>query len=413
MAVSQNSANLKFSGRSGEMDAPGIYLDNAATSYPKPEAVYIAQDEYFRNSANPGRGAYPLAANAARAIFEARRSIAEFLGAEHSERLIFTPGCTYSINMVLKGAKLKKGDVVVTSSMEHNAVMRPLQQLERSVGIKLLVLPYADRDVINVRFFRDSIKSLKPKLVVLSHASNVTGELIDLDAVADACLTVKAPLLVDAAQTAGRYRNCLQHEGITYWAASGHKGLFGPPGVGLLYVRTDDKLEPLIAGGTGSNSEKLEMPVVFPDRLEPGTINGPAIVALAEGVQFVRKVGADAIAEHEALLTAEFRQRLSRNRQMTIYGKTYFGSDGSLRLCESAAIVSFSLKGMSPDRVADLLDQKFHISVRAGLHCAAQAHTTLGTISTGLTRVSFGYFNTFDDLEAVGDSLDAMSKIAL
>lgn len=395
------------------MDGNITYFDNAATSYPKPEAVYVAADDYFRACGNPGRGAHTLAMESARAIFEGRELIANFLGASSSERLLFTPSCTYSINAVLKGLRLKKGDVVVTSALEHNSVMRPLRQLEKTIGIKVLVLPYADRGVVNVRLFKDSIRAMKPKLVIVAHASNVTGELVDVDGIAEQCQAANVPLLVDAAQTAGRFKGCLNHPGITYWCASGHKGMMGAPGVGLLFIRPDERLEPLVAGGTGSMSEKLEMPSTYPDRMEPGTIAGPAIAALAAGVDFIRKTGVQMIAEHEAVLTAEFRQWCSRNKQIKVYGRSFFGSDGTLRLCDSAPLVSFSVEGLSPDRVADILDRQFGIAVRSGLHCASQAHSALNTTAQGLTRVSFGYFNTFDELEALCDSLSAMVKIAL
>ncbi len=381
-----------------------IYLDNAATSFPKPESVYVAHDAYFRSAGNPGRGAHTLALESARTIFDARTIIAEFLGADRSERLIFTPSCTYSINMVLRGCGLKRGDCVFTSALEHNSVMRTLKVLERELDLKIVVLPYADRGIIDLQQLSALVDSDKPQLCVFAESSNVTGERIPIQQIAEICASKNVPLLIDAAQTAGAEADCLRHKGITYWAAPGHKGLMGAPGAGLLYVRTDSLLDPMVCGGTGSSSEALEMPKVYPDRLEPGTIAGPAVAALGAGVEFVHKTGATLIAEHEHSLATQFRKWCHANDWIKVAGKSY--SEGKeLSSFEAAPVVSFSLAGYSPDRVADILNLEYAIAVRPGLHCAAQAHQSLGTTSTGLVRVSFGFFNTTDELATLCDAL--------
>ncbi len=381
-----------------------IYLDNAATSFPKPESVYVAHDAYFRSAGNPGRGAHKLALESARTIFDARTIVAEFLGADRSERLIFTPSCTYSINMVLKGCGLMRGDCVFTSALEHNSVLRTLKAMERELDLEIVVLPYADKGIIDPQELSARLDAHKPQLCVFTEASNVTGERLPIQQIAEICAARNVPLLIDAAQTAGSEANCLRHPGITYWASPGHKGLMGAPGAGLLYVRADNLLDPLVCGGTGSASESFAMPNVYPDRLEPGTIAGPAIAALGAGVEFVHKTGATLIAEHEHALATQFRQWCYANDWIRVAGKCFSGGT-YVPLFAAAPVVSFSLDKHSPDRVADILNLEYGIAVRPGLHCAAQAHQALGTTGTGLVRVSFGFFNTNDELAILCDAL--------
>jgi cysteine desulfurase family protein len=378
-----------------------IYFDNAATSYPKPEPVYRAADQVLRHSGSPGRGGHRLSLEAARSVFSARTALAEFLNVP-SERLVFTPGCTHSINYVLKSFPLKPGDVVVVSALEHNAVMRPLHQLERERGIKIAVLPYLSGSIVAKAALQETLTSAKPKLCVIAAGSNVTGETVNLEMIADLCRDHKVPLLVDAAQTAGRRIEPLSHDGISFWAASAHKGFFGSAGVGLLYVHPDFDLEPIIAGGTGSASESLEMPTQYPDRLEAGTQNAAGIAALAAGLQFIRDAGVERVNAHEQNLLKRFVDWCSMNRQIKPLAAQSFNA----RL----PIVSFTVDGMPCDRVADLLDTEYGIAVRSGLHCAAQAHATLGTSKGGTVRASFGYFNTEDEVKALCSALASLTK---
>lgn len=378
-----------------------IYLDNAATTYPKPEPVYKAQDEYLRQAANPGRGAHALALASSRTIFETRLAVAGFLGVKHAERLVFTSGCTQALNTAVKGFALKEGDVVVTAPLEHNAVMRPLRQLEDFPGIKVHTLAYQPVGVISVDELSAVLAELGPKLCVMAEASNVTGELIDLAAVAEVCRGAGVPLLVDAAQSAGWTSHQLDGLGVSLWCASGHKGLFGPPGVGLLYVSPEVEVEPLIAGGTGSRSEQLEMPEHYPDRLEAGTLPGPAIAGLGAGVAWLEQTGLERVRSHERNLVERFVSWAQSSGSVEVYGP---GPGGN-----RTGIVAFKVKGVSPDRVADRLDRDWGIAVRAGLHCAAQAHKALGTLATGLVRASFGYFNTVDEVDELCCALETIS----
>lgn len=376
-----------------------VYFDNAATSYPKPESVYQAQDNFLRHCANPGRGSHQLSLNAARTIFEARISIAEFLGIKQSERLIFTPGCTHSINMALKGLRFAEGDKVLTSALEHNSVMRPLHQLERTCSIKVHTLSYARSKVIDLEELETALKSLKPKLIIMAEGSNVTGELIDLEAVSDLCRKYRTALMIDAAQSAGFTNQDIERLGISLWCSAGHKGLMGPPGVGLLYVAPHVDLDAIISGGTGSASENFEVPASYPDHLEAGTPPGPAIAGLAAGVDWLRSVKPANVRSHELSLSKRFLDRLGSNHRFDIYGQSNAPHTG---------IVSFAVKDLSPDRVADLLETNWGIAVRPGLHCAALAHQSLGTLASGLVRVSFGYFNTAEQVDLLYNQLEKL-----
>jgi cysteine desulfurase family protein len=377
-----------------------IYFDNAATTCPKPETVYSAQDRYARKAANPGRGAHRLALESARVLFETRNAAAGLLGIKQPERLIFTPGCTYSINMALKGLPWQAGDVVLTSALEHNAVMRSLRQLMVQEGVQVVTIPYAKKGVLDMHKFISAMLELHPRLCVFSEASNVTGEAIDLQAVAAICGAHKVALMIDAAQTAGRSLRPLD-PAVSIWCASGHKGLYGMPGVGLLYVAPGIDLEPLVTGGTGSQSESLEMPDSYPDHLEPGTLPGPAIAALGAGIQWLSETGVAKVVQGEDLLTKRFLAWAQHSQRVTIYGNRYEGS--------GIPVVSFAVPGVACDVVAAQLDNHYGIAVRTGLHCAAAAHQTLGTSQTGLVRASFSYFNSADEVDALCNALESIA----
>ena len=421
------------------MDASIIYFDNAATTFPKPEEVYKALDAQFRQAGNSGRGGHALAMGSARTIFAGREALADFFGVKRSERLIFTPGCTQSINMVLRSGAigravgvlsgkgesigsakslgsrrwLQKDRVVLISSLEHNAVMRPLHQLQKVYGFRIEALPYKPGAFCDLRDLSTALETYKPTLVILTEGSNVTGEMIDWFVAADLCKQHAVPLLIDAAQTAGRFPGCLAHEGISFWCASAHKGLMGPQGLGLLYVHPDFDLEPLVSGGTGSASEQFDMPDVYPDRLESGTMPAPLIAGLSAGVEWMQKIAPLKIQEHEDKLAMRFLQWCEESPAVKIYGfpQTEPGAPVDFKLdlervSNRLPIVSFKVAGHTPEHVAELLQQKANIAVRSGLHCAAQAHRTLGTQSTGLIRASFSIFNTLGEVDLLCRTLE-------
>lgn len=360
--------------------------------------------EFLRTCGNPGRGAHHFALEGARKIFDARENIADFLGVKQSERLIFTGGCTASLNMVIKGlaldGRLTAGDAVIVSTLEHNSVMRPLEQLRDSLGIKIISCLVDENFETHLRAL---VEKHAPKLVALVWASNVSGEVLPIPSVAQYLYERNVPLLVDAAQTAGKIKADLsENRGISFYCASGHKGLMGAPGVGLLYVSPKHTLAPLIAGGTGSHSESLEMPVAFPDRLETGTMPGPAIAALSAGVDWLKKNDPAKILEKELLLTEKFIDLVRNLKPVTVYGH-------EPQTSSVMPTVSFSMDKISPSSLADQLDTEYGIATRAGLHCSASTHQSFGTVKTGLVRVSFGPFNTPDEVDTLCAALKQIS----
>lgn len=396
-------------------------MDNAATSFPKPESVYAAADHYFRRAGNPGRGAHRIALNSAREVFNVREKVARFLKVQQPERLVFTPGCTYSLNMVLRGLTrvnaatgnkpiLSHGATVLISPLEHNALMRPLTALAAELELKVVKLPYQPGKIFSVMDLRSYLEEHRPSLVASVHASNVTGEAIDIGSVAASCHVARTPLLLDAAQTAGLEKQHLIHPGISFWCASTHKNLFGQPGLGLLHVSREYDLEPLIAGGTGSASEDLHMPTGYPDRLEPGSAAGPAIAALGAGVDFIESIGADVILQHSIRLSDAFITFLNASNNVRVFSPGSNNNSGSA--IPRVANVSFAVPGMTADRVVDALDQNYGIAARGGLHCAALAHETLGTTGEGLVRVSFGHFNTEGQVNELARAVHEISQRA-
>ena len=382
------------------MSSTKIYFDNAATTHPKPESVYTAADRVLRQGGSPGRSAHELALSASKQVFESRLKLAEFLQAKNPERLIFTPGCTYGINMVLQRFPLTEGDCVLVTALEHNAVMRCLEQLRREKGIVVEQVPYKEGTILDATLLEAMLAEKKPKLCAFVEASNVTGERLDLSTVAALCYRFGVPLLVDAAQSAGVFNESLALDGISFWCAPAHKGLYGTAGLGLLYVASQMDLVPLINGGTGSFSEGLEMPPAYPDRLEAGTVSAAAVSALAAGCDFISSEGRSTLAEHELGLCNSLIEFLSSQSKIKIYSAAE----------RRVGLVSFAIGGMDSGRVAELLDRDYGICVRAGLHCAAAAHKTLGTLERGLVRVSFSAFNTTAELKVLFAALERILR---
>lgn len=384
------------------MSEKRIYFDNAASSFPKPDAVIDAMSAFLKTCGNPGRGDHSFALEGARKIFDAREIIAKFFGVKLSERLIFTSGCTASINMVLRGmalgGRLGAGDVVIVSSLEHNAVMRPLAQLRELMGISYVVCEAGEGFETRLNAL---VQEHKPKLVALTWASNVTGEVLPIESVARTLKAKNIPFLVDGAQVAGKLDVKLDDSGITFFCASGHKGLLGAPGVGLLYVAPDASLVPSILGGTGSRSESFEVPEEYPDHLEAGTLPGPAIAALAAGVHWLESEGVSTALKRELALTQRFLAWANGKDYIKVFGPP--GTENRM------PVVSFSMIDVHSSTLAERLDTEYGIAVRRGLHCASLCHEHLGTLKEGLVRASFGVFN----IEAEVDTLThALERIA-
>ncbi len=372
-----------------EKASRSVYLDNAATTYPKPEGVYRAVERFMRDiGGSAGRSGHWRAVETGRMVYEARQAVADLLGAPDPLRVIFTKNATEALNIAIQGL-VKPGGHVVTSSMEHNSVMRPLEAA-RASGASYSVVECARDGKLDPRELE---KALTPatSLVVLNHASNVTGTILPVDEVAAITEKARIPLLVDAAQTAGRLPIDVVDQGIDLLAFSGHKELFGPQGTGGLYVRPGLDLEPLCYGGTGSRSSELQQPAEYPDRFESGTLNAPGIVGLGAGVTFVSATGIDRVREHEVRLLDRLREGLGSLRGVTAHGP----SEVQARI----GVVSLTLDDYQPPEAAELLDRRYGIATRAGLHCAPTAHKTIGTLETGTLRVSFSYLNTEADVD--------------
>lgn len=377
-----------------------IYLDNAATSWPKPESVYRTMDKFLRNSGgNPGRGGHSLALAASKMIEETRLLIARLINAPDKDRVIFTINCTDSLNLGLKGL-LRRGDQVITSWIEHNSVMRPLRKLEQQ-GVKVTGLPPHPEDgFVSPQDIEKAI-TRETKMVVITHASNVTGVIQPIEKYGAIVRKHNLIFMVDAAQTAGKYPLDVQANNIDLLAFSGHKGLFGPPGTGVLYVGERADLDSLREGGTGTNSELEEQPTALPYKFECGTANTTGISGLGAGLKYILEEGMENILANAQSLTERLLEGLSRIPHVTVYKV----KDRS----RQAPIISFNLNGAEPGEVGAILDQAFDIKVRTGLHCAPSAHKILGTFPSGTIRLSPGYFNTAEEIDF---SLQAIEKIA-
>jgi cysteine desulfurase family protein len=378
-----------------------IYLDNAATSWPKPEVVYKTMDEFLRKKGgNPGRGSHSMALAARQTVDETRMLIARFINAPEINRVIFTLNCTDALNLGLKGL-LRPGDHVVTSCIGHNSLVRPLRKLER-LGVKVTWVPSSpDSGVLSPRDIEAAITK-DTKLVVVTHASNVTGVIQPIGEYGAVTLRRHLIFMVDAAQTAGKYPIDVQASNIDLLAFSGHKGLFGPPGTGALYIGNRVNLDSLREGGTGSYSEEEEQPAILPDRYESGTQNSVGISGLGAGLKYIREEGLEKIIAREQSLTDSLIEGLLKIPEIVLY----ISKD---RL-KQAPVISFNIKGFTPGDVGTILDQTFDIKVRTGLHCAPMMHKTIGTFPLGTIRLSPGYFNTAEDIEITIKAIEKISS---
>jgi cysteine desulfurase/selenocysteine lyase len=379
-----------------------IYFDNAATSWPKPPGVAEAMVHFLSEvGANPGRAAHRRAIESGRILYDAREAVCELFHAPDPLRVVFGSNVTEALNLALKGL-LRPGDHVVTSSMEHNSMMRPLRALEQK-GVRVTVVGCSPQGVLDPADVEAAIRP-DTKLVALNHASNVVGTLLPLAEAGAICRQRDLPLLVDAAQTAGAYPIDVQAARIDLLAFTGHKSLGGPMGTGGLIVgqRVDEaQMEPLIRGGTGSRSEHEVQPDFLPDMYESGTPNVVGLAGLRVGVRWVLERGVEAIRAHEVALARALLHGLSRIDGVTVYGTL----DAELQ----TATVSFNVVGMEPSEVGLRLDDDYGIMCRVGLHCAPTAHKTLGTFPDGTVRFGLSAFNTMDEVEA---ALTAVGELA-
>ena len=379
--------------------APIVYMDNAATSWPKAPGVAEAiVDSLQQGLANPGRGSHRLALAASRAVLSARQELAALFHLSDPLTVLFTANVTEAINLVLWGW-LRPGDRVVTTSMEHNAVMRPLRALERERGVRVHQVQADKAGRLSLNALAQALSS-GASLMVVNHASNVVGTIAPLAEVAHLCRDRGIPILVDAAQTAGVLPIDMPAMEIDMLAFTGHKGLLGPTGTGGLCLgpRVDiERLRPLVYGGTGSRSEEEVQPDFLPDRYESGTLNTIGIAGLAAAVRFLRQETVERVHAHERHLTAALLQSLQGIPGVRLYG--------TLEPEAQVGVVSFTVKGMDGAEVAFRLDDEYGIISRVGLHCAPGAHRTIGTLPQGTVRLGLGYFTTMAEVEAVAGAV--------
>ncbi len=365
-----------------------IYLDNAATSFPKPEQVYVEMDKCMRDyGANPGRSGHRLALEAGRAIYNTRERLCRLFNVENPMQIVFTANATEALNLGIKGL-LKEGDHVVSTSMEHNSVARPLTVLEPK-GISTTFVKCDSKGRLDPQDIEKAIKK-NTALIVTTHASNVVGTLMPVKEIGRIAKDRGIPFMVDAAQTAGVYDIDAEGMNIDMLAFPGHKGLMGPQGTGGLYISEKLEVMQMKEGGTGSSSENLFQPVFAPDRYESGTPNTAGIVGLGEGVGFILEKGTDNIRSHEQELTGLMLQGFGEIDGVSIYGP----ADEKLQ----AAVVSINIADKDSGEMSYILDKLYGIATRSGLHCAPLAHRTMGTFERGTIRFSLGYFNTREEI---------------
>ena len=376
-----------------------LYLDNAATSWPKPEKVYQTTDAVLRSVGSPGRSDHFGSRAADRIVYNARERLTHFLGGEDPSRCVFAFSATDALNMAMKGL-LNKGDHVLTTPYEHNSVSRPLHALAHRGLISLSEIGCHGDGTLDLVGLPGLFQH-NTRLVVCTHASNVSGTLFPIEQIASVARKAGVLVMLDAAQTAGVYPIDVEKMGVDLLVFTGHKGLLGPQGVGGLYVRSGINLRPWREGGTGSRSHEVLQPKIMPDLLEAGTMNVPAIAGLEAGLEFIEEEGLTRIREHEVRLAGMLRGGLREIPCAVVHGP----EDPE----QGVAVVSFTLEGVDCGALGFALEETYGILCRTGLHCAPGAHRCLGTFPEGTVRLSPGCFNTEEEGEYV---LKAVREIA-
>ncbi len=378
-----------------------IYFDNAATSFPKPKSVIQAMTEFMNEiGANPGRSGHHLSVEAGRIVNNARENIAKLFNVKDPMRVVLGSNATDALNLGIRGI-LRKGDHVLTGSMEHNSVMRPLRELEQK-GVELTVVQCSKEGFLEPQDVSKAIKK-NTKLIVLNQASNVVGSLLPIREVGKIARENEILFLIDAAQTAGCVPIDIETDRIDLLAFTGHKSLLGPQGTGGLVIGDNvnpKELTPLKSGGTGSRSEFEYQPDFLPDKYESGTMNTVGVAGLAAGVQFVLDETVEKIRKKEKKLTKRFIEDASGISNLRLYG----GCDEK----RQTSTISFTMKNISQSEAGLILDEEYGILCRVGLHCAPSAHKTIGMFPNGTIRFGMGYFNTQAEVDF---ALDALRKM--
>ena len=375
----------------------GIYLDNAATSFPKPKEVATAVYDFMvNNGTSSGRGSYKKAMQSDYIVYECRKLIGKLFNFDNPKKVIFTSNVTDSLNIAMRGI-LKENDHVITSSLEHNAVWRCLKTLERDINIKIDTVECSKDGITNPQDIKKYIKK-DTALIVFTQASNVLGTIQPIREIGAIAREHNIPFLVDSAQSAGAMKIDVQEDNIDILAFTGHKSLLGPMGTGGLIINTNIDIKPLKAGGTGGDSAYEYQPDYYPNHLETGTSNVSGIAGLREAIKFLNKEGIENIHNKEKELTKYALEKLETVKDIEIYGP---------KDCEKMlSVISFNIKDKRPEDVGSILDQKYDIMLRAGLHCAPTAHSVIGTKERGTLRIGLGYFNEKEDIDKLVEALN-------
>lgn len=377
-----------------------IYMDNAATTWPKPQRVIKAVTGCMeRYGANPGRSGHKMSVQAGMILLYTREMLCELFNIRDPFQFVFTCNCTDSLNMAIKGS-VTPADHVITSSMEHNAVIRPLKEMEKQ-GLKLTIIKCSPDGDIDPDDIRKAVQT-NTRLIVTTHASNVTGTILPIEEIGRIARSFGIPYLVDAAQTAGVLSIDLHSLPVDMMAFPGHKGLMGPQGTGGLYIHPDLDLPSFRQGGTGSQSESLYQPDLLPDKYESGTMNTPGIAGLGAGIREILRVEQSKIQAHEKRLGKLFLEALSHIKGVKVYGP----SD----LFRRTGIISINLENRDSAEVANLLDERYDIAVRGGLHCSPLAHGTIGTLNQGTVRFSYSIYNHLDEVKSCIKAIEEISR---
>ncbi len=376
-----------------------IYLDNGATSYPKPPCMMKAVEECIKKyCGNPGRSGHFMSMKTGEEVYHARRKVSKLFNIEKPEQLIFTKNTTEALNLGLRGI-LKKGDHVITTSMEHNSVLRPLKSLER-IGVEHSIVKGDIKGRVKGEEVERCIRD-NTKLIVVTAASNVTGTKMPLKAIGKIAKEKGIFFMVDGAQGAGCMDLDVENLNIDMLALPGHKGLLGPLGTGALYVKEGIRLEHFMQGGTGTYSKETRQPYDFPDGYEAGTINAPNIIGLGCSAEYVGKIGIEVIEQYERELVKWLDEELLNMKGVKVYGPE---SE------EKTGISLFNIKGLGAEEVTEELSNNYGIAVRGGFHCSGLAHKTIGTWNQGAVRVSVGPYNTKKEMRALIEALNKISK---
>lgn len=376
-----------------------IYLDNAATTYPKPREVYEEVLNCMENyAANPGRSSHDMAIRASGKIMETRQEISEFFNIPKALNIIFTCNATEALNIAIKGS-LKRGEHAISTVIEHNSVLRPLNYLSKQ-GTQVTYLGVNQYGFLDVEDIKKEIRK-NTKVIIVNHASNVLGTIQYIGTIGKLAKDYNITFIVDASQSAGTIAIDVQRDNIDLLAFPGHKGLLGPQGTGGLYIKEGILLKNFKDGGTGSNSSSMTQPEFLPDKFESGTLNTPGIAGLCQGVKFIKRVGRRNIQKHEEGLIEYLLKELKKLTYIKIYG-----IPNAENRC---AVVSVNVEGVDSSQVGYLLNRK-EIAVRTGYHCAPLIHGIIGTLNKGTVRISPGYFNTYEDIEELISAIKDIYK---